>query len=219
MITGGFSKMNIIDRAQRLGYTMPAGYDPVSVDIAVQFEAMTLYDDGYSPEMVEDDIQSLEWMAGRGLLYERSKVGQAAVGDPPLVQVRSVDEQLRDTGLIPRNIRGLVWVVANLTPGTEVRGRDGNRRRALTTISLTQWVGAPRTRVKLQDGFQVYSTTITDRTVQEVVVRNTSIARGDVDSMRQVLEACRAHQVSVKSYRQKLKAGTKVYIPNRLFQA
>lgn len=165
-VTAGWAKINIIDRPQRVGFTVPAGYDPITVDIPIQFESWVrqppfesavpffLATDlnintaaQFAGLQVEDDIQKLEWMAGRGKLFGFGNVfskgvGASATGDPPLVTVRSLDANGNETNLIPKNLHGATWLISSISYGVPLRDRDGNRRRQPATVTLTEFVAA-----------------------------------------------------------------------------
>jgi hypothetical protein len=178
-ITAGFVKLNVIDRPQRVGFTVPAGYDPITMDVPIQFESWVRQPADKSaiqhvgsisqalttnqvPDNVEADIQKLEWMAGRGKLYASPPdlgVGSPATGDPPLVTVRSIDGTGSETNLIPPNLHGLEWIVSSIAYDTNpLRDRLGNRRRQAATVTLTQFIAAagsgldsPTTRAKARN--------------------------------------------------------------------
>lgn len=218
-ITGGFAQINTIARPRRLGYTLAGGYDPISMDVPAQFEAMGDYDSHYGPKDVERDIQILEWMAGRGKLYAKSNIGRAAVGNPPLITFRVLSRGDTDTQLVPPNVQGLEWVISNIQYDTSpIRDGQGNRRRQLATVTLTQWMRIPTAKTTVNNGFQKYHITAQQRTIEAVVVHNTDVKRGDHQAMREVLKACRDHGVHVRSVRQKLKIGTRVFIPAKLYR-
>ena len=71
-ITGGWAKINTVDRARTLGFTIPAGFDPMTMDVPIQFEGVAKYSD--SEPDIEGDIQKLEWMAGRGKLFASQRI-------------------------------------------------------------------------------------------------------------------------------------------------
>lgn len=224
-ITAGFPKVQIIDRARRLGYTMVTGYDPISLDVPIQFEAMVNNPIGkYTGQAVEQDIQKLEWMAGRGKDFatSRPKVGQAAVGTPPIVTVASFDGGGRETALIPPNVHGLQWLISNISYDTAaISDRQGNRVRQAATVTLTQYVPLPSattSRSKTPDGFKTYRTGENGNgdTVKSVVEKHTN--RSDAATLRAVLKFCRSKnkRFPTTSATKKLKKNTAIYIPDSL---
>ena len=163
-ITAGFVKLNIIDRPQRKGFTVPAGYDPITMDVPVQFEALVAQPVGKFAitSSVEYDIQQLEWMAGRGKLFATQPdkgVGAPATGDPPIVLVASFDSQGNETNLIPPNLHGVEWLVSSINYDTNpYRSINGDRVRQAATITLTEFIASagttldsPTTRAKARN--------------------------------------------------------------------
>jgi hypothetical protein len=143
-IVGGYGKVSTIDRPNRSGLSKFDGYDPISMEVQVQFErlrnsggVLTGVDD------VERDIAKLERMAGRGQFQG------AATGPTPVITVtttRNVDGA--PVPLIPlayqrtlNNKTGPVWRVSNIDWDADpLRDDDGKRYRQLATITLTQVV-------------------------------------------------------------------------------
>lgn len=168
-ITGGWPKINVIDRPLRTGFTVPAGYDPWSMDLPIQFEAVVT--PGWQPTSihVEQDIRVLEWMAGRNHLLVPSPGSslRAANKQPlvnpvaevlPIVDVVSLDDQGNETSLIPPNLHGIPWLVSNIdydttvgasssggqqSSGGVIRDRYGNRTRQAAVVSLIEYNAAP----------------------------------------------------------------------------
>lgn len=234
-ITAGFVKLNVIDRPQRKGFTVAAGYDPITMDVPVQFESWVRQPTGKFAitNSVEHDIQKLEWMAGRGKLFSAAAdhgVGAPATGDPPLVQVASFDSGGNETNLIPPNLHGVSWVISTISyDENPLRTSDGNRARQAATVTLTEFVASPGTTLdspstraasrNAQTGkTEVRYSTQTLNTVLKMTVHYTSNQSGSTaqQAAQQVLAATKAAGVSVKSILATLPTGTKVVIPTSL---
>jgi hypothetical protein len=137
-ITAGYAKFSTVDRPHRTGITKFDGYDPIQMDVKVVFEAFTLQDGSG----IEEDIEKLERMAGRGR-YSGSGSGPPAVihcsttrGDE-LVPLVPITYQ-RDDFLNPS---GPLWRIANIDwDDGALRDYLGNRIRQGATITLQQHV-------------------------------------------------------------------------------
>jgi hypothetical protein len=140
--SGGYARWNIIGRPQRVGMTVLDGYDPLQVDVPILFDAVVNDHD------IETDIQKLEWMAGRGILYTSSGVGKPGQGDSPLVTVFSADSRGVPNSLFPAQYQtsGLRWVITGLAWDTNpLKNGDGDRTRQAVTVTLTEHVSGPGT--------------------------------------------------------------------------
>ena len=147
-VTGGFAKINIVDRPQDVGLTIVGGYDPIAMDIAVRFDCVTAdwFDSiqgstNQPASDVERDIGILEWMGGRGKQFGVDRVGAPGQGDPPVVRVYSVDSQGVQRPLIPNIAQDVPFLVSNIVYDTNpARNARGYRTRQDVTVSLTQLV-------------------------------------------------------------------------------
>jgi hypothetical protein len=226
--TGGWAKINTIDRARRKGFTMPIGYDPAAMDVPVRFEATVDYGAfGWTPAQLEHDIQVLEWMAGRGKLYANGT--HPAQGDPPIVQVSSFQaDSQSSTNLIPPNFHSdgandLRWLISNLQYDSgAIRGPLGDRHRQDITVSLVEYVavpGAPTSPKQRQQGrgnvtgFKTYTTNAAVNTIAMLCLQHGI----DKTSLWQQVVTFNQKRLKVRSYNQALKPGTKVHIPSAVF--
>lgn len=222
-ITAGFVKLNVIDRPLRKGFTVVGGYDPITMDIPIQFEGLASQPSGsfgVSPD-IEADIQLLEWMAGRGTYYTNSggQVGSPAAGLPPLVTVASVDSAGTETNLIPPNVQGVKWVISNIAYDTApYRGRGGNRLRQAATVTVTEYVtvgsagAGPTGPGSSTAPVTVYSTKALD-TMGKLTEYYTGLF---TTSSKQAVVALNKPTLKVTSYNKVLKVGTRVLIPAAL---
>jgi hypothetical protein len=135
-IVGGYAKFSTIDRFSRTALTQFAGYDPLTMEVPLSFEAMTGGGDGAD---VESQIRLLERMAGRGAF-----VG-AGIGPPPVIRASTTDASGNVVGLIPTSFQwtkataGPLWRVSGLAwDDGAIRDTRGNRIRAGCTVTLME---------------------------------------------------------------------------------
>jgi len=220
-ITAGFVKINVVDRPLRKGFTVPAGWDPITMDVPIQFEGIASQPPGQSgvSSDIESDIKLLEWMAGRGTFYQANggEVGSPAAGLPPLVKVASRDSSGNQTNLIPPNVQGVQWVISNIAyDANPYRGRGGNRIRQAATVTLTEWVtvgsaGSPG-KGSSTAPITVYSTAALN-TLGKLTESYTGLY---TTASKNAVVAANKATLHVTSYNKVLKAGTKVLIPAAL---
>lgn len=235
IITGGWPKVNVISRPRRLGYTVAAGYDPITMDVPVQFERVVRNPpiNGHVQfsitRSIERDVERLEWMAGRGKLY-RHHHGRAAEGDPPLVSVASYDGGGQVVNLIPPNARGILYTITNIaydgSSAGAIRDTAGDLTRQKAMITLQQWSAAPgdtnnspgaRQRARgAAKGYKVYRTNHAQYSV--LIIAEHHARRHDARALKEILALTRkhGHGHGIRSYTQHLKPGTPIYIPNSL---
>lgn len=237
-VTGGWPKINKLDRMRRKGYTMPMGFDPAEMDVPVRFEATVDYGSGtansrmpggpgpWSPTQIEKSIQVLEWMGGRGKLYNNGT--HPAQGDPPIVQVSSFKSDGTATNLIPPNYHSdapndIRWMVSNIQYGSDaIRGSGGDRHRQDATVSLIEYVAvpgaptSPRTRQQgrgTSTGFKTHKSTASQNTIAKVCQAQGIKHSSDWTTVVNFNQA----RLHVRSYNATLTPGTSVQIPNSVF--
>ena len=138
----GYAKFDVIDRYGRVGISHFTGYDPVVLEVPIQFESFVA-GAGLSNEAA---IRLLERMAGRG------DFAGAAHGPPPVIRVSVTDNSGNIVPLIPHNYQwskqnpsAPTWRVANIDwEGGSLRHIAGNRLRQGAVVTLIQ-----RTRAQL----------------------------------------------------------------------
>lgn len=144
IIKSGYAKYDTVDRPGRVGLNRFLGYDPIEMDIAVQFENYA--DDNGGP--IESQIAQLERMAGRG------NYGGAADGPPAVIRISVTDNNGNVVPLIPPNyqwspknptaplyrISGITWDAGALSD------EQGRRIRQGATVTVKQYT--PLTLVK-----------------------------------------------------------------------
>lgn len=141
-ITGGYAKLSIVDRPERVGLSDFDGYDPIGMAVPIHFIAPHGVDGGGLA--VEEAIALLERMAGRGHFEG------AAVGPPPIIRVSTTDNDGNVVPLIPRNYQwtkdnatGPLWRIAGIDWDTSKEGcrrnRAGNRIRQKAVVNLQQF--------------------------------------------------------------------------------
>jgi hypothetical protein len=135
-VTGGYAKYDTVDVSGRIGINRFDGYDPMALEIPIQFEG---YADG--ADWIEADIQKLERMAGRG------QYPGAAFGPPAVIRVSVTDNRGNIVPLIPTNyqwtptnpnaplyrISGIAWADGALSDN------QGRRIRQQATVTVTQY--------------------------------------------------------------------------------
>jgi hypothetical protein len=148
-ITDGYANYNIVARAQQVGMTVLAGYNPVSLTVPIRFDCFQAdWVDSQTGKVnqtaaqLERDIQILDWMGGRGKLFAQDGgVGAPGIGDSPLVTVYSTDSQGYQTPLIPPTVQGLQMVVSAIAwDASPIRNTAGYRTRQDCTVTLLEWV-------------------------------------------------------------------------------
>lgn len=138
--TSGYGKWKNVERRQRISITVLEGYDPYTITVPLIFDSQA------DPDSVEKDLDELEWMGGRGQLFN-SRPGHAGEGDTPLIQIFSAE----GSSLVPsecsnEDIRFVVSGIEYNMAGRElilpIRRADGERIRQAATVTLTQYEGA-----------------------------------------------------------------------------
>lgn len=233
-LTGGGSKWGTVDRPQRKGLTILQGYDPLTLVVPIIFDAVTLDRDdrlaghpNTAGKSLEDDIQKLLWMWGRGLLYNTG-VGGSAQGDSPLVQVLTADDRGAPTPLVPKDLQtaNLFWVIGDLGFDTNpMRNRAGYRIRQAVTVTLTEHVSsefassADSPRRRQQGRGALAGKYLTVRATSELnTIAKLAWHYAHTNSFQDSLAIITANpglhlNRSVKAAQKKLKHGTKVRIP------
>lgn len=137
-IVAGYAKYEVVDRDQRVGLTMFRGFDPISMEVPIRFDA---YRSGSSAQN-ERDIVLLERMAGRG------NFSGAAIGPPPVIRVSTTNASGAIVPLIPENYQwsadnpsAPTWRVAGIEWDEEpVRDDKGRRIRQMAVVTVQQYV-------------------------------------------------------------------------------
>jgi hypothetical protein len=135
-IVKGYAKFSTLSRPERTGVATFDGYDPIELEIPLQFEGW-INGDG---AVIERRIKKLERMAGRGPFKG------AADGPPPVVHVSAVDSSGKRNGLIPLSLQryegnptGPLWRITGIRwENGALRDDKGQRLRAACTVTLTQ---------------------------------------------------------------------------------
>jgi hypothetical protein len=136
--SAGYAKWAHIPRPQRKALTVLEGYEPMTLTVPVLFDAVR--ENGFQ-EDVEDQIQWLEWMGGRGIKFVKST--EDGVGKPPLVEVYSAKGSERETPLVPKPFQtpNIKWFVDDLTFDEHpLRKSGGARIRQAVVVKLVEYV-------------------------------------------------------------------------------
>ncbi|HEY2596037.1 MAG TPA: hypothetical protein VGK33_19265 [Chloroflexota bacterium] len=150
VIKAGYAKYDIVNVPGRIGINRFLGYDPIAMDIPVQFE-------NYGAQLgasIESDIQALERMAGRG------DYPGAAIGPPAVIRV----------SVTALNAKGVSVVVPLIPP--DYQWSSQHKHAPLWRISASAWdAGALRN----DNGYRIRQTatvTVTQYTPTQYVVRS-----------------------------------------------
>ena len=136
-VTAGYAKYDIVDRSGRVGINRFLGYDPIALDIPVQFEDFVNNRGG----VIEENIKTLERFAGRG------DYPGATVGPPAVIRVSATDRHGNVVPLVPANYQwtekhqsGPLFRISNIAWDTSpLRNRRGLRIRQAATVTVTQY--------------------------------------------------------------------------------
>jgi hypothetical protein len=223
-VTDGFAKWNVIPRPQRVGMTVLGGYDPMVMDVPIMFDAV-VHQPPTDVQDVEDDIQKLEWMGGRGILYnEPDSVGAPGQGDSPLVWVYTTDGHGNQAPLVPLQYQnaGIDWIVTNIAyDANPLRGPSGHRIRQKATVTLTQHVdsglgrgydsAAVRAQQRNADKGKFQTVHVSDalNTIQAIA----SHYANNPPAARQILEANKGRRGIPRSVNAPMRKGTVVKVP------
>lgn len=143
-VMAGYAKYDTVDRPGRAGVNRFLGYDPIQLDIAVQWEGFT----SLAGDAIERDILVLERMAGRG------KYDGAAQGPPAVVRVSVTDNKHSVVPLVPfnyqwspKNPTAPLYRISNIAwDDNAISGPEGRRIRQSATISVKQYT--PLTNIR-----------------------------------------------------------------------
>jgi hypothetical protein len=221
--TEGWPKIQKVVRFQRASLTVPEGYDPYVLTVPVLFDAVAL---ARERPNVEEDIRTLEWMAGRAPHGE-------PVGPPPQVSVYSTDSAGNLTSLVPKQFqtvhgRSQQWYLTGIefdaNPEKASRAvaqqrniTPGDRIRQLATVTLTEIVVTSsavqeerKAREEVKGQFKVVYTTSTVNTIKKVALNV-----GSPESWNEILAA---NQNVTTNPDRKLRDHTKIKVPLAVYR-
>lgn len=135
-IVGGYAKLDILDRPGRTGLTHFTGYDPITMEVPIQFEQVI----GRDGRGVEERIAILERMAGRG------NFKGAAAGAAAIIRLSTTRNDGSIVPLLPPNYQwshqnptAPQWRIANIDWDEDpLRGDSGNRIRQAAVVTVMQ---------------------------------------------------------------------------------
>lgn len=134
VVSDGYGGWDVIQRPRNVGVLNWAGYPPLALTIPVLF-------DGYPRTSVEDDIEDLERLAGRG-------PGFGGTRQPPTLTLKTQDGFSK---LIPHGADVNRWVIQTIDWGDSLRrgkqpdGSGGHRVRQEGTVTVLQYTQAALT--------------------------------------------------------------------------
>lgn len=140
--TGGWVKTSELERPLQLSYTVATGWSARVITVPILFDSVM---ETKSRPNIEADIQTLEAMAGRST--------EPTGGEPPYVEVYSVDSTGKTTPLVPKAFQGTegepqLWFITNIEfDDTEtIRDSAGARLRQAAVVTLTEIISTPGVR-------------------------------------------------------------------------
>jgi hypothetical protein len=213
--SGGYAKWAHIPRPQRIGLTVFEGYEPMTLTVPILFDAVR---ENGEQEDVEDQIQRLEWMGGRGIKHhEGFTVG---VGKPFLLQVYSAAGNKEVAiPLVPVQFQKayLKWFIDDITWDEHpLRSGGGHRIRQAATVKLIEYVIDPSALEQKKESFTVHHTTKSLPSLRKLVA---FWARGNPARIKEAIKVTLAensHNKAIGSNPDKtLKEHTAIRIANR----
>ena len=142
--SAGYGKWTHIPRPQRAELTVFEGFAPMALSVPILFDAVR--ENGIR-EDVENEIQWLEWMGGRGIKFSgASPKYKAAFGRPPLVEVFSRRGAATASKLIPEPFQteNILWYVDDIAFDEHPLRSPGSARiRQAAVVKLVQYVTDP----------------------------------------------------------------------------
>ncbi len=138
----GWTKIAKVPRFQRVAFTVPEGYEPISMTVPIILEGVVR---AKGQRDLEEDRGSLEWMAGRP---ENPESGEVS-GVPPYVEMFTVNAAGKQIPLIPKRYQGTagneqLWYMTGLVFDPHpLRNEEGELLRQKVTITVTEVVSPP----------------------------------------------------------------------------
>jgi hypothetical protein len=137
VVKSGYAKYDIVAVPSRVGVNRFLGYDPIAIDIPIQFEN---YAAGLGVQ-IEHDIQTLERFAGRG------DYPGAAIGPPAVVRISATDNHGNIVPLIPpdyqwsaQHQQAPLFRISQISwDAGALRNSYGYRVRQTATVTVTQY--------------------------------------------------------------------------------
>lgn len=214
--SGGYAKWAHVQRPQRKALTVLEGYEPFTLTVPILFDAVRT--NGVQ-EDIENKIQWLEWMAGRG--NKQTKGFRDGTGKPPLIEIYASRGSERDSPLIaPYFQGGLKWFIDDIQWGEQypqvMRSPGGARVRQAATVKLVEHVvdalaSEPEQKTT---GAKPFKTTHGLDTVKKLVSHYLVGRRSRLGEAVQATMKLNAHNKRVGSNpEKKLPAGTVIRIP------
>lgn len=213
--SGGYAKWAKIQRPQRVALTVLEGYEPMMLTVPVLFDAVR--NNGVR-EDVENQIQWLEWMGGRGI--KKREPFNVGVGTPPLLVVYSAEGNGANmTPLVPAPFQSpnTKWFIEDMAWDEHpLKDAAGARIRQAATVHLVQYVKDPAQLSSTKESYSTHGTTRTLNTLRKLVLH---YAKGTPahreEAVRETLKE-NAHNKKIGSSPTKsLPEGTQIRIAHR----
>src|SRR5581483_6732395 len=134
-VTAGYANWTNVKRPLQRSLTIFEGYEPATMTVEVRFGQWanngSWQTDDTAGQKNENDIGKLEWMAGSNFQQ----------GPSPAIYVWSHSTQGGDTDLIPRQYRGLPWIISGgVQWGKSIRNPNGYRIWQDATFTLENYL-------------------------------------------------------------------------------
>jgi hypothetical protein len=225
-ITSAPATISVVDRPRSLGYTVPTGYDPITMDVQLRFDNWVDYSGPLVNQDLELDLARLWWMAGRGTLGP----GRPTTGNPPTIEVSSINSAGILIPLVPPQVRNVKWYISNIAWDTApmrftsemIAARDlsvavatRGRQDVTVTLQQVQDQSGLRSARKKPDNGSFYR-------VSDSQYRNVKLMcayylnRRDQTTYKAVMQLPANKHLHLTDPGKRLKNGTKLYFPNSL---
>jgi hypothetical protein len=211
-VTDGWVKVAKVPRFQRVAYTVPEGWEPITMTVPVLFDAMVRTKERKD---LEEDILNLEWLAGR----TPNPTGGEVKGEPPFVEAFTVNATGSPIPLIPRQYQTVAgksqqWYMTGIAFGEAIRDAGGARLRQKATITLLEIFSTPtalqrnrKLREEVKGKYDIVTSTSTANTIK-IIAKELG-----VPAAWQAIRA--ANKIPAERV---LKPGTKIKVPLTVFR-
>jgi hypothetical protein len=137
-ITGGYAKLEVVDRPGRTGISHFTGYDPSTMELPITFDGYRGSPGSAQGDDIEDACWLLERMGGRGSFPGSS------TGPPAVIRISTLNSAGKPIPLIPSNYQwsdenkhAPVWRISGIDwDRNPIRNTHGNRVRQHANVTV-----------------------------------------------------------------------------------